>query len=155
MNISHKNLDSTSSGVILPIKQPPFPVNERQFPEKPVDQGSEQVPGHLGDGSQCLFQKDQNKGQCFSKGRLLEFFAAGVKKASKGSGILVRPLGQSQHDVPAAHQGCMSDKRIIGSSLAFSGKIEKRLGHLEEHLDVPSAFIGHDDLLFSQGDVRG
>jgi hypothetical protein len=34
----------------------------------------------------------------------------------------------------------MGDRRVIGSPLAFFTKIEKRLGHLKEHLDVPSAF---------------
>lgn len=49
----------------------------------------------------------------------------------------------------------MGDKSVIGPTLALLGKIEKRLGHFKEHLDVPSALIGHDDLLVIQGCVGG
>jgi len=49
----------------------------------------------------------------------------------------------------------MGDKSVIGPTLALFGKIEKRLGHLEEYLYVPSAFIGRDDLLVTQGDIGG
>jgi len=76
-------------------------------------------------------------------------------KDPKSSGVLVGPLGEGQHDVSAAHHGGMGDKSVIGPTLALFGKIEKRLGHLEEHLDVPSAPIGHDNLLVAQGGVGG
>ena len=49
----------------------------------------------------------------------------------------------------------MGDKSVIGPPLALFGKIEQRLGHLEEHLDIPSAPIGHDNLLVVQGGVGG
>jgi len=117
----------------LPCKQPPRPVNWRQIPEKPVDQGAEQFPGHFRGGAQCLFQKHQREGQRFCEGRLLEFFATSVKQGPKSSGVLVGPLGEGQHDVSAAHHSGMGDKSVIGSTLALFGKIEKRLGHLEEH----------------------
>jgi hypothetical protein len=49
----------------------------------------------------------------------------------------------------------MGDQRIIGPPLAFFRKIQKRLGHLEEHLYIPSAFVGRDDLLVPQGCIGG
>ena len=49
----------------------------------------------------------------------------------------------------------MGDKRVIGPTLALFGQIEKRLGHFEEHLNVPSALVGRDNLLTAQGDVGG
>lgn len=64
-----------------------------------------------------------------------------MKQGPKSSGGLVDPLGECQHDVSTAHHSGMGDKSVIGPTLALFGKIEKRLGHLEEHFDVPSAFI--------------
>lgn len=49
----------------------------------------------------------------------------------------------------------MGDKSVIGPALALFGKIEKRFCHLEEHLDIPSAFIGGDNLLAAQGGIGG
>ena len=112
-------------------------------------------PGHFRGSAHCLLQKHQHEGQCFSEGRLLEFLATGVKQGPKSSGVFVGPLGEGQHDVSAAHHCGMGDKSVIGPTLTLFGKIEKRLGHLEEHLDVPSALIGHDDLLVVQGGVGG
>jgi hypothetical protein len=92
---------------------------ERYIPEKPVDQGADYFPRHFLGGVHCLLQKHQHEGQCFSEGRLLQFFATGVKQGSKRSGILFRPLGRGQHDVSAAHHGGMGDQRVIGPPLAF------------------------------------
>jgi hypothetical protein len=102
-----------------------------------------------------IMEPPTHESQCFSEGRLLEFFVTGVKQDPKSSGVLFGPLGEGQHDVSAAHHGGMGDKSVIGPTLALFGKIEKRLGHLEEHLDVPSALIGRDDLLVVQGGVGG
>lgn len=79
----------------------------------------------------------------------------GVKQGSQSSGVFVGPFGEGQHDVSAAHHGGMGDKSIIGSTLALFGKIGKRLGNLEEHLDIPSAPIGRDDLLVAQSGIGG
>ena len=49
----------------------------------------------------------------------------------------------------------MGDKSVIGPALALLGKIEKRFCHLEEHHDVPSALIGGNNLLVSQGGIGG
>jgi len=49
----------------------------------------------------------------------------------------------------------MGNQRVIGPPLAFSRKIQERFGHLEEHLDIPSVFVGRYDLLFSQGGIGG
>jgi hypothetical protein len=70
-------------------------------------------------------------------------------------GVLVGPLGEGQRDVSTEQHGGMGDNSVIGPTLAFFGKIEKRLCHLEKHLDVPSALIGRDDLLVTQGDIGG
>jgi hypothetical protein len=37
-------------------------------------QGADYSPYHFHGCTHCLLQKDQRKGQCFSEGRLLEFF---------------------------------------------------------------------------------
>ena len=47
----------------------------------------------------------------------------------------------------------MRGQGIIGTALAFFGKIEKRLGHFEEHLDVPSAPIELDNFLVTQSQI--
>jgi hypothetical protein len=51
----------------------------------------------------------------------------------------------------------MGDKRVIGPPLAFFGKIEKRLGHLEEHLDVPilQVFRSCESLVIRRLNVLG
>jgi hypothetical protein len=37
----------------------------------------------------------------------------------------------------------MRTQGVKGTPLTLFGKIEKRLGHFEEHLDVPSALIDY------------
>lgn len=115
----------------------------------------DQLPGNLRGGAQRLFQKHQQNSQGFCKSRLPEFFAAGIKQGPKGSGVLVHSPGKLQHGIAAAHHGGMGDQGVIGTPLTFFGKVQKRLGHFEEHLNVPSALIGHDDLLIIQGDISG
>jgi len=49
----------------------------------------------------------------------------------------------------------LSNNGIIGPFLTLFGKLEKGLGYLEKHPNVPSALMGRDDLLVAQGCIGG
>ena len=84
-----------------------------------------------------------------------QFVADSVKQVAERPGIGVGPLDQFQHDVAAADQRCLGNQRIEGTALELLCQIQKRLGHLEEHLDVPAETVELDDLLGGQGRVGG
>ena len=138
---------------ISPWKQQPRLVDRRQFIQKPVRQRTDQLFGNSHNGTQCLLKQAQHDGQRFQKAGLLQFFTSGVKQRSERPGIFVHSSGQLQHDIAAAYHGGMSGQGIIGTALTLFGQIEKRLGHFEEHLDVPSALIELDDFLIAQSQI--
>jgi hypothetical protein len=133
--------------VISCWKQQPCSKDWRQFIQEAVRQIPEQFFGTSHKGSQCLLKQSQQNGQYFHESGLLKFFTSGVKQRSKRSEVFIPLPEELRHDIAAADHGGMSGQVIIGTSLTSVGKIEKRLGHFEEHFDIPPALIDPDDFL--------
>ena len=79
-----------------------------------------------------------------------QFIADSMEQIAKSPGIGVGPFDQLQYDVAAADQRSMGNQGVERSTLEFLCQIQKRLCHLEEHLDVSAAPVEIDNLFGGQ-----
>ena len=82
-----------------------------------------------------------------TRAQVLLLFAAGVKERTKGAGIVMTALLESQEDIAAHDNGDMADNTVKIPQLGFPFEVEVVFHHLEEHLDIPPFAVNADNFL--------